>query len=87
MSLPPTAPLAADVDLAMLADWYPLSGAQIRNAALGAAYLAAAERSTASRAIAQRHLLLAVSREFDKAGRAFPGHPPGRGNASPSGPH
>ncbi|MCG2593192.1 AAA family ATPase [Ramlibacter sp. XY19] len=69
--LPASAPLAADVDLAELAAWYPISGAQIRNAALAAAFLAAAGAS----AIHQRHFLLAVEREYDKAGRAHPGFP------------
>ena len=69
--LPATAPLADDVDLAELAAWYPISGAQIRNAALAAAFLAAAGGG----AIRQRHFLLAVEREYDKAGRAHPGFP------------
>jgi hypothetical protein len=72
LHLPATAPLAADVDLAELAAWYALSGAQIKNAALAAAFLAAA----AGLHIHQRHFLLAVEREFDKAGRAHPGFPP-----------
>lgn len=73
LHLPAQAPLAADVDLDELADWYALSGAQIRNAALAAAFLAAAEAS----AISQRHFLQAISREYDKAGKAHPGYPPG----------
>ncbi len=72
LHLPATAPLAADVDLPELAAWYALSGAQIKNAALAAAFLAAA----AGLHIHQRHFLLAVEREFDKAGRAHPGFPP-----------
>ncbi|WP_236650933.1 ATP-binding protein [Aquabacterium fontiphilum] len=71
LHLPAEAPLAADVDLAELADWYPLSGAQIKNAALAAAFLAAAE----GQPMAQRHFLAAVEREYDKAGRAHPGFP------------
>jgi SpoVK/Ycf46/Vps4 family AAA+-type ATPase len=71
LHLPAAAPLAADVDLAELAAWYAISGAQIKNAALSGAYLAAA----ANTAIHQRHLLLAIEREFDKAGRAHPGFP------------
>ncbi len=73
--VPDGAPLAPDVDLAQLAEWYAISGAQIRNAALGAAYLAAAGEAPA-RAIAQHHLVTAVAREFEKAGRAWPGRPP-----------
>lgn len=74
LHLPASAPRAADVDLAELAGWYALTGAQIKNAALGAAFLAAAEGS----ALQQRHFLQAVEREFDKAGRAHPGFPPPR---------
>ena len=72
LHLPDAAPLAADLDLAELATWYALTGAQIKNAALGAAFLAAA----ADLPLQQRHFLLAVEREFDKAGRAHPGFPP-----------
>lgn len=72
LHLPATAPLAADVNLAELAAWYTISGAQIKNAALAAAFYAAA----VSQAIHQRHFLLAIEREFDKAGRAHPGFPP-----------
>jgi hypothetical protein len=72
LHLPQTAPLADDVDLAELAGWYTLSGAQIKNAALAAAFLAAAK----DRRIHQHHFLLAIEREFDKAGRAHPGFPP-----------
>lgn len=72
LHLPSAAPRAADVDLAELAAWYALSGAQIKNAALAAAFLAA----SADQVIHQRHFLLAVEREFDKAGRAHPGFPP-----------
>jgi hypothetical protein len=71
LHLPEAAPLADDVDLAELAAWYALSGAQIKNAALAAAFLAAA----AGQRIHQRHFMLAVEREFDKAGRAHPGFP------------
>ena len=72
LHLPQAAPLAPDVDLAQLASWYPISGAQIKNAALAAAFLAAGAR----RGIHQRHFLLAIEREYDKAGRAHPGYPP-----------
>ena len=71
LHLPESAPLDADVGLAELAAWYALSGAQIKNAALAAAFLAAA----GDRRIHQRHFLLAIEREFDKAGRAHPGFP------------
>ena len=63
--LPPSAPLADDVELAALARAVELSGGEIRTAALSAAYLAAAEGGP----IRQRHLVGAVLRELDKAGR------------------
>ncbi|WP_313952980.1 ATP-binding protein [Accumulibacter sp.] len=72
LHLPAGAPLAEDVGLPELAAWYALSGAQIKNAALAAAFLAAA----GGREIHQHHFLLAVENEFDKAGRAHPGFPP-----------
>jgi SpoVK/Ycf46/Vps4 family AAA+-type ATPase len=71
LHLPAAAPLAADVSLAELATWYPISGAQIKNAALSAAFGAAA----AGTEIHQQHFLVAIEREYDKAGRAHPGSP------------
>ena len=71
LHLPASAPLGEDVDLPELAAWYAISGAQIKNAALAAAFLAAAAGSP----IHQRHFLLAIEREYDKAGRAHPGFP------------
>jgi len=81
LHLPSSAPLAADVDLAELAAWYPISGAQIKNAALAAAFFAAA----AMREIGQQHFLLAIEREYDKAGRAHPGFPPQNSWPAPAG--
>ncbi|MBK5224419.1 MAG: AAA family ATPase [Acidimicrobiia bacterium] len=69
--LSPRAPLAADVDLEQLASIYQVTGGLIRNAALAAAYRAAAT----DRCIDQRTLLGAVEREYQKAGRSFPGIP------------
>ncbi|WP_454698349.1 ATP-binding protein [Arthrobacter humicola] len=63
--LPDSAPLASDVDLAALAAAVELSGGEIRAASLSAAYLAAADEGP----IRQRHLIGAVLRELDKAGR------------------
>jgi len=71
LHLPAAAPLAADVSLPELAAWYPISGAQIKNAALAAAFGAAA----AGTEIRQQHFLAAIEREYDKAGRAHPGSP------------
>lgn len=73
LHLPATAPLAGGVNLGELAAWYAISGAQIKNAALSAAFLAAAAGSPA---IHQHHFLLAIEREYEKAGRAHPGFPP-----------
>ncbi|HYU57925.1 MAG TPA: ATP-binding protein, partial [Actinomycetota bacterium] len=70
--IPPGAPLASGVRLERLAALYPLPGALIRNAAVAAAFLAAAEGSD----IEPRHLVHAIEREYVKAGDAFPGPPP-----------
>jgi SpoVK/Ycf46/Vps4 family AAA+-type ATPase len=75
--LPPSAPLGADVDLDQVADFYPMSGALIRNAALAAAYLAA----DAGAPIGAEHLSRAIHREYLKAGLAYPGRLP---ESSPS---
>jgi hypothetical protein len=75
--LPPTAPLADDVDLAAVAGLYELSGALIRNAALAAAFLAATEPADDLRVIGAAHLTHAIRREHVKAGLAFPGPMPG----------
>jgi SpoVK/Ycf46/Vps4 family AAA+-type ATPase len=54
---PTRTPLAPDVDFRQLAERYPASGGDIRNAVLKAAMAAAAEPgSDAAKAIAQRHL-------------------------------
>ncbi|GIF18182.1 hypothetical protein BJ973_008855 [Actinoplanes tereljensis] len=71
LHLPPTAPLDDDVDLAALAAIYPVPGAWIRNAAIGAAFLAAG----AGTSIALRHLTGAMRREYTKAVRPYPGDP------------
>ena len=63
---PAEAPLDADVDLAFLAANFPLAGGDIRNVALEAAYLAAADsRGT----IAMRHLVRAMARQLAKQGK------------------
>jgi adenylate kinase family enzyme len=61
-----TAPLNTDEACALLAQWYPLTGAQIR----GACRAAAAEQGSGL-----QPLLSAIAREFHKAGRAYPGLP------------
>lgn len=72
LHLPERARLAADVDLDVLARMYPVAGAWIRNAALGAAFLAAPDGGPVTR----DHLLLAMRREYAKAARPYPGDPP-----------
>jgi hypothetical protein len=62
---PTGAPLAADVNLMQIAEQYRLAGGNIKNAAIAAAYLAAAEQS----AITTQHIRNAVRREHQKMGR------------------
>ena len=69
--LPAHAPLAGDVDCAQLAELYPITGGLIRNAVLAAAFHAAGRGGV----IDQRALIQAVNREYQKAGRSFPGVP------------
>jgi AAA+ superfamily predicted ATPase len=63
---PADTPLGPDVDLALLARRFKLSGGAIRNTALAAAFLAAADGGVVTMA----HLLHAVRREEQKLGRA-----------------
>ncbi len=76
--LPRRAPRSDDLDLASLGA-VNLTGGQIRNAALHAAYLAAAERGKGdddqavhAPGIAARHAAIAIWRELGKAGRTNP---------------
>ena len=62
---PDDAPLADDVDLGFLAGRFKLAGGNIRNIALLAAYLAAEDGG----AIAMRHIVRAVKREYQKLGK------------------
>jgi hypothetical protein len=73
--LPPDA-LAEDVDLPALARLYPVPGGWIRNAAITAAYVAAA----AGDLISQANLVAAMQREYAKAALRFPGEPPRKRN-------
>ncbi|HEU4347617.1 MAG TPA: aminotransferase class V-fold PLP-dependent enzyme, partial [Actinoplanes sp.] len=75
VSFPAGAPLAADVDFAALARDFRLSGAGIRNAAVHAAYLAAARGEPIGAALLHR----AVRREFQKMGRVPPDPAPDPG--------
>jgi ATPase family associated with various cellular activities (AAA) len=63
--LPSEVPLGPDVDFAMLARQFRLSGGSIRNVALAAAFLAAEQ----SQPVSMRHLMLATKRELQKMGR------------------
>jgi ATP-dependent 26S proteasome regulatory subunit len=73
--LPEPAPVDQGVDLRHLAALYALPGALIRNAAVAAAFLAAA--SPTDRTITTSHVIHAIRREYIKAGLAFPGAPSG----------
>lgn len=65
--------LEPDVNLSELAALYAVAGGFIRNAAVAAAFMAAADGGRISRS----HLVRAVRREYTKAGRPFPGVPAG----------
>ena len=62
---PAETPLGGDLDLAYLARRFDLAGAHLRNIALAAAFLAAAE----DQPVAQRHVLHAARREYQKLGK------------------
>ncbi len=67
---PAQAPLAPGVDFGLLAERYRLTGGNIRNVALGAAFLAARDGGI----IDMAHLLWATRREFQKLGRLADEH-------------
>jgi AAA+ superfamily predicted ATPase len=66
-AFPADAPRAADVDLNLLAERAPLSGGNIGNIVLRAAFYAAG----GGHAIGMADLLKAVEREYDKLGKVF----------------
>ncbi|MEX5301246.1 ATP-binding protein [Kocuria sabuli] len=66
--VPDRLPLAEDIDLTGFARRYPLTGAQIRDSVLDAAYLAAADGGV----VTAQHLRTGVRRQFEKAGRTVP---------------
>jgi AAA+ superfamily predicted ATPase len=66
--IPSKAPLDPDIDLDYLAESFRLTGANIANAVLSAAFRAAAEDSS----IGMDHLLAAVLREYQKIGQVPP---------------
>ncbi|GAA5193572.1 ATP-binding protein [Rugosimonospora acidiphila] len=62
---PAAAPVAADLDLDLLATRIDLAGGHLRNIAVGAAYLAAADGGV----ITMRHLEQATRREYQQLGK------------------
>ena len=62
---PPVAPLDSDIDFRFLARQFPITGGEIRNAALQAAFLAAQD----GQVIGMVHLLQAMARLLAKQGR------------------
>ncbi len=66
---PERLPVAEDVDLPRLARKFPLTGAQIREATIDAAYLAAAN----GRVVTEEHLTAGIRRQYEKAGKSVPG--------------
>jgi hypothetical protein len=64
-NLPPAVPRVGDVDLAFLARRFKLSGGDIRNICVAAAYLAAAD----DRPLSMADLIRATEREYRKLGR------------------
>jgi len=65
---PTRLPVDDAIDLTDLAQRYPLTGAQIREATLDAAYLAAAD----GRVVTEEHLVTGIRRQYEKAGRTVP---------------
>jgi SpoVK/Ycf46/Vps4 family AAA+-type ATPase len=64
-AFPAQAPLDPKLDLELIARIFELSGGNIRNAALAAAFFAAAD----DRPIGPRHVVRAIARELEKLGR------------------
>ena len=64
---PVSTPLNQDIDLEFMATRFQLSGGNIKNVAIGAAFLAMED----GREIAMRHLLHATRREFQKMGKVL----------------
>lgn len=62
---PPQAPLGPDVDLGFMARQFKITGGNIKNIAIGAAFLAAGDGGV----IRMEHLIRAAKREFQKIGR------------------
>ena len=71
--MPAEVPLHPELNFHELAALYPVVGGMIRNAAVAAAFRAAADGMP----IGRNHFIHAIQREYEKAGRAFPGLPAG----------
>jgi SpoVK/Ycf46/Vps4 family AAA+-type ATPase len=67
VTFPKEAPVAEDVDFAVLGREIPLAGGSVKNMALAASFLAAAEGGE----ISMGHMLDAAAREFQKLGRTW----------------
>ena len=64
---PPETPLARDIHFDVLAARFPLSGGNIKNVAVAAAFLGA----SAGDVVTMRHVLEAVRREYQKVGKTL----------------
>ena len=62
---PEAAPISEDVDLGFMARQFKITGGNIKNIALGAAFMAASDGGT----INIEHLVKATKREYQKIGR------------------
>ena len=67
---PADTPCGADLDLALLAERFEMTGGNIRNVALAAAFLAADQGEV----IRMRHLIHATQREYQKTGKLMRDH-------------
>ena len=66
--LPASVPRSEDVDTAVLAKHFELTGGDIKNAAVQAAFIAAADGGE----VTMEHLLASMRREYLKLGKVFP---------------
>jgi hypothetical protein len=71
--VPADAPVDRNLNYHELASLYPVVGGVIRNAAVAAAFRAAAD----GKVVRREHFIHAIRREYEKAGKAFPGLPAG----------
>jgi ATP-dependent 26S proteasome regulatory subunit len=66
---PPTVGRPSAEELAVLAERFPLPGGSLKNVVLDAVFRSLAERTDATPTITVRHLVLAIAREYQKAGK------------------